>query len=1192
MMHTTCLNSLVSLRCTPSRSLYFDDRFETNPLLISSSFGYPSCCCCCCAARCHSIYNSLPRTNPSFLCNGLRQSTLIQFSLSKRLIVSGSWRQLCTSRSSRFSSGSESDRIRKYCYKKVYGFDERRKLGNSRYGRYARWSYDDKKNGQSFSDESEDDYGDDVELLLDLLTEEVGLENVVVRDNKRIRKKDSSKISGRIKSVKSGSVKRDLKCDTKAAEVRSREKENKILSNERRKQGSSCSSYYSVSSTGEYDSENDVVAEHDDYYVKGEYSGEYKDDRKSDSQNTVYDEELEENVERRHEFGEKESEILKKNAVESYFGNQEWRKKSEKKLNVESSQSQHTDRISQSKHTDRISSDRITGQYQSGMKSKNSSIQKRYSDTENKVETADFTRQNEYKTQSNVNLEASVAYNFDKRKASSSSLFETRMKNREETADFTRQNEYKKQSNVILGDSEVRNFDKRNASSSSFETKIKQREEDSTQVSGRSEVEREEEYQRVDQLTSSKESRVRSQHSEKTDRITAQSQSRLNNNNSSTSVQELTSYKEEAVDLTRQNEYKKQSNVVLEASKTHNFDNRIASSSSSSFETRMKNREEHSTQVSDRVEDEREEIHQRVDQTTSSKDSRLRLQQISEISDTHFTNIENTSVSRTQSDTRTNNQETHLESSSSSDTRQNIEDKYSSSQAAAAGPTESTKPGRKTTKASSFNVGMPREAPSSYKALKLNPETSFQETGARIASADEQQKSAGQIVGEFVEKAKHQLSVTEGEPAYDDSKQHELKSSGDNGSGNYDDKDGVTGPSDEMWHESGPGPTSDEPVKRTGRSLWNVIGDVVRLRWGPSRSETQTPKSGGVSNQSTSSEGWFSGHEPDESSRKDVSTPSSSKDKQESPLLLLSSSSKSMSPIRMRRSPAVKTTSVTGETEALTSGQSDQIAPKPLTQVPQTDASGSGKIVITEPPPVPSRRKLARTDQVSKDRFDEWEEAYTIESKQRKNDEFFMREALTEAKKAADLWEVPVGAVLVQDGTILARGYNLVEELRDSTAHAEMVCIREASNKLHSWKLSGTTLYVTLEPCPMCAGAILQARIDTVVWGAPNKLLGADGSWIRLFPDGDGGNGSDKPPSPVHPFHPNMIVRRGVLSLECADAMQQFFQLRRKKKDKKPEDEPPSPPPPSSCLPVTHHHHHHSKLVTKLHDAFNIMFCL
>ncbi|KAM7484498.1 hypothetical protein LguiA_000507 [Lonicera macranthoides] len=200
----------------------------------------------------------------------------------------------------------------------------------------------------------------------------------------------------------------------------------------------------------------------------------------------------------------------------------------------------------------------------------------------------------------------------------------------------------------------------------------------------------------------------------------------------------------------------------------------------------------------------------------------------------------------------------------------------------------------------------------------------------------------------------------------------------------------------------------------------------------------------------------------------------------------------------------------------------------------------------------------------------------------------FMKEALLEAKKAGDMWEVPVGAVLVQHGEIIARGYNLVEELRDSTAHAEMICIREASNILQSWRLSDSTLYVTLEPCPMCAGAILQARVDTVVWGAPNKLLGADGSWIRLFPNGsEEGNSSettDKAAAPVHPFHPKMKVRRGILGSECADVMREFFQLRRRKKEKKAE--PPTPP---SCLPISNHP---SKFFTKMHHAFNVMFCL
>ncbi|KAF5819686.1 putative tRNA(adenine(34)) deaminase [Helianthus annuus] len=688
--------------------------------------------------------------------------------------------------------------------------------------------------------------------------------------------------------------------------------------------------------------------------------------------------------------------MVKKNTAESYYGNQEWRKKSEKKLNVESSQSQHTERNSQ-QHSEKT--DRISYQSRSGMKNENSSTQKLYSGTENKFsasvqertshhkgETVDLTRQNEYKKQSNVNLEASETHNFDKRMASSSSSssFETRMKNWEEN-------------------------------------RMKNMEESSTQVSGRFKDQREEKHQRVVQLaSSSKDSRKKSQQISDT----------IVTNTKNTSVSQT------------------QADIRTNKQELH---------------------------------DQREEKHQRVDQLTSSKESRVKSQQIS---DTLVSNIENTSVSHTQSDIRTKKQELHLESSNSSQV------------AMVAGPTETMKTGRKTTKASSFHVGMPKESSSSYKALKLNPHSSFQETGTHIASADEQQKSAGQFVGEFVEKAKHQLSISEVELAREDDAQHELKSSGESGSGNYDEKDGDMGPSDEVWHESGaPGNTSsDEQAKRSGRSLWNVIGDVVRLRWGSSRSETHTPKSGGVSNQSTSSERWFSGHEPDESSRKEVSTPSSFKEKQDSPLspLVIEESSIPLPAIRMRRSPIVKSTSVTGETV-------DQIVSKPLTQVPHADASGSGKTVTVEPPPNPSRRKLARTDQVSKDRFDEWEEAYTIEAKQRKNDEFFMREALSEAKKAADMWEVPVGAVLVQDGKIIARGYNLVEELRDATAHAEMICIREASNKLHSWRLSGTTLYVTLEPCPMCAGAILQARIDTIVWGAPNKLLGAMAAGSDFF---------------------------------------------------------------------------------------------
>jgi tRNA(adenine34) deaminase len=122
-----------------------------------------------------------------------------------------------------------------------------------------------------------------------------------------------------------------------------------------------------------------------------------------------------------------------------------------------------------------------------------------------------------------------------------------------------------------------------------------------------------------------------------------------------------------------------------------------------------------------------------------------------------------------------------------------------------------------------------------------------------------------------------------------------------------------------------------------------------------------------------------------------------------------------------------------------------------------------------------------------------------------------------------------------------------------------MLCVRAASAALRGWhRLPGATLYVTLEPCAMCAGALLQARVGTLVWGAPNTLLGADGSWVRLLGEGHAngavasggsGEGGDDPlqPAPLRPhaFHPRIVVRRGVLADECAGVMRDFFKQRR-----------------------------------------------
>ena len=112
-----------------------------------------------------------------------------------------------------------------------------------------------------------------------------------------------------------------------------------------------------------------------------------------------------------------------------------------------------------------------------------------------------------------------------------------------------------------------------------------------------------------------------------------------------------------------------------------------------------------------------------------------------------------------------------------------------------------------------------------------------------------------------------------------------------------------------------------------------------------------------------------------------------------------------------------------------------------------------------------------------------------------------MRLALAEARAAAEEDEVPVGAIVVAGGRIVGSGHNQREQLADPTAHAEMIAITQAAATLGSWRLEGCTLYVTLEPCPMCAGAILQARIPAVVWGAPDPKAGAVETLYRLFED-------------------------------------------------------------------------------------------
>lgn len=142
-----------------------------------------------------------------------------------------------------------------------------------------------------------------------------------------------------------------------------------------------------------------------------------------------------------------------------------------------------------------------------------------------------------------------------------------------------------------------------------------------------------------------------------------------------------------------------------------------------------------------------------------------------------------------------------------------------------------------------------------------------------------------------------------------------------------------------------------------------------------------------------------------------------------------------------------------------------------------------------------------------------------------------MRTALSEARKAAEAGEVPIGAVIVHDGAIIAHGQNSVVRTSDPTAHAEIVAMRHAAAILGNYRLNGCTLYVTLEPCAMCAGAVIHARIDRLVYGTPDPKAGACGSVLSVL---------------NHPqLNHQMQVTQSVLSEQCGDLLRVFFRNRR-----------------------------------------------
>ena len=146
----------------------------------------------------------------------------------------------------------------------------------------------------------------------------------------------------------------------------------------------------------------------------------------------------------------------------------------------------------------------------------------------------------------------------------------------------------------------------------------------------------------------------------------------------------------------------------------------------------------------------------------------------------------------------------------------------------------------------------------------------------------------------------------------------------------------------------------------------------------------------------------------------------------------------------------------------------------------------------------------------------------------KRDDIYFMKRAIELAKRAAEIGDVPVGALIVnsESGEIIAEAYNLRENKNSATAHAEVLAIEEACNKLSSWRLLGYTLYVTLEPCPMCAGALINSRIDRVVYGAKDEVAGCCGSVINFN---------------SYPFNHAFELTSGICEDECAQLLKDFF---------------------------------------------------
>lgn len=1136
-MHSTYLGSIVSLRSKGSLSFSFDghsylfnERFDGTPLTSSS-------CCACCGTN---FIHGVP-VNPGFLY-GLRQSSLIQWAPSRRLILGGG------------------DRYFRGCYEVSCSLKER--SGNGGTGRRRRGKIDCLAS-EGKSGRCQLGVEVDAEAMLSLLSEGVSQRSYSLRvtsessyeggqaekrgnlGSESIRKKKnvvlgSSKCSSKreyqsimVESGEEGYRRRDKK----EAAVRV---ENHGL----RKEGSSCSSYYSLSSSGNFEGEQEAEVKHEGN-VRETSIGYNKDSWKKEEAN--FDNEVVGKFEKQRKEADNNGEVAKW-GNSSVGSGVEWgrRKKSEKKL-AEVSVEQTEFEEEPSKMDSKVSQI-----HESGF-GKFSGSQKQFhgrGDTSTVAGNLDEETRQQYGRKGKLVIGQSESERKHQRLTELSEVqvsdIETTSRSRKQfcgseenvtdTSNLTKVRREERGKN----DSLITVQDRIKRDSHQLSETLMTREVDIRHASR-------EKFQQFMEISDSRESDIQNNSISQTQYKTRLNSQQENLNLLSSSLaEEKEHYLQTDQATIRRSESRKGSKDATGISVVHATDTETGSQPQRTFEKRVNNQGVTLMSVVKSVEDTRERYYQ-TDENLVQTRSRKEVEKPSKLSYFVGTAPGNSSSSQVfpilvaeagvpqiaaEERDKTSSQGLLQHPPFQSVERGSIHVELTSGFAAQEVSGEipesgfsasSTPPPKRSPTLQHGRQGKPRKAEAYEEPLNVSP-------GDVLGSADRLERSSMHFVGEFVEKVRHDVLTTEIQKERvseadmlcegEISEKHKQKGLSQYGYENLPLKEqdsrhssggsGTKGPSDEMWDVTNPVP--QEPckteeaegsittgtagtaiVRRTGRSFWNIIANIVRLRWG-SQSETHISamKSGGKSssNESVGSEGWFSGHDPDEHNDENAkrekrsmrqesisndqpllgrtSTPNqgegtqatSPKDQKmhseaempsssilesgsvlkknssasgkeslawyENAESFLGSSSSSAvvestlpTPSRhIRRSPVVEEISSTTKSFGSASGsveRMDQRADAPLTEMSGTEGK-DGEL---------KRRKLQRNKQVLKDKFDEWEEAYALESEQRKIDEMFMREALLEAKKAADAWEVPVGAVLVQHGKIIARGCNL-----------------------------------------------------------------------------------------------------------------------------------------------------------------------